>query len=193
MGRPAGELDPAVGRVLVASPVIGDATFYRTVVLLLEHDDESGTLGVVLNRPTELPVAEAIPTWGRNLSPPGVLFTGGPVAEGSALGLALLEADDVAIPAGLTSLFGPLAVVDLDGDPLELTTVAQALRIYSGYAGWGAGQLRGELRGGAWWVFDSLPEDWFSTSPQDLWSAVLRRQGGHWTMWAHAPDDPEVN
>jgi putative transcriptional regulator len=69
----------------------------------------------------------------------------------------------------------------------------QQLRIYSGYAGWGPRQLRGELREGAWWVFDSEPQDWFSTEPGDLWSRVLRRQGGHWKMWAAAPDDPEVN
>ncbi len=191
--RRPGELEPAEGRLLVASPAIGDDNFSRTVVLLLEHEHEAGTLGVVLNRPTDLPVGSAIPTWsGDHLSPPGVLFTGGPVAEGSALGLALLDHEG-ALPAGLTTVFDRLAVVDLEADPAALQPAVERLRIYSGYAGWGPGQLRGELRTGAWWVFDSLPQDWFSGKPDELWSDVLRRQGGRWKMWAAAPLDPSVN
>ncbi|MGE0731526.1 MAG: YqgE/AlgH family protein [Acidimicrobiia bacterium] len=191
-GRPGG-LEPAEGRILVATPVIGDDNFSRTVVLLLEHEHEAGTLGVVLNRPTDLPVHDAIPSWaGSRLTPPDVLFTGGPVAEGSALGLALLDHEGTA-PTGLTAVFDRLAVVDLEADPASLQVAVERLRIYSGYAGWGPGQLQGELRAGAWWVFDSLPQDWFSAEPTDLWSTVLRRQGGRWRMWAAAPDDPSVN
>ncbi|MCC6435135.1 MAG: YqgE/AlgH family protein [Acidimicrobiales bacterium] len=192
MAARPGELEPAEGRILVASPVIGDDTFFRTVVLLLEHEHDAGTLGVVLNRPTELTVGEAIPAWGDNLTPPDMLFTGGPVAEGSALGLALVERAGPP-PAGLTTVFDRLAVVDLETDPTVLAASVERLRIYSGYAGWGPGQLRGELRAGAWWVFESRPEDWFSSEPDELWSAVLRRQGGRWKMWAAAPLDPRVN
>ena len=50
-----------------------------------------------------------------------------------------------------------------------------------------------ELRSQAWWVLPSLPGDWFSTDPSELWYRVLGRQGGSWAMWAHAAEDPEVN
>lgn len=195
MPRGGRGLAPAEGRLLVASPVIGEPTFFRTVVLLLEHDDDAGSLGVVLNRPTELSVLDTVPGWEETVSPPDVLFTGGPVAEGSALGIGLVAAGGAADapPGGVTALFDRLAVVDLEADPALLVPALHDLRIYSGYAGWGPGQLAGELREGAWWVFDSDPADWFSTAPEDLWSAVLRRQGGRWKMWAAAPVDPEVN
>lgn len=191
-------LAPAEGRLLVASPVIGDANFFRTVVGLLEHDDRAGTLGVVLNRPTDLTVLDTVPGWEATVSPPGVLFTGGPVSGGSALGIGLVgdaaAGEATAGTAGaLSALFDHLAVVDLDADPALVLPSLRDLRIYRGYAGWGPRQLAGELRTGAWWVFESAPTDWFSTAPQDLWSAVLARQGGAWRMWAHAPEDPEVN
>ena len=193
-----GYLDPAEGRLLVATPVIDEPTFFRTVVLLLEHDDSVGTLGVVLNRPTELRVGEAIPGWEDEVCAPGVLFNGGPVAEGSALALATRrdggQADDTTrqVP-GLTGLFADLAIVDLATDAARLRPTLSDLRIYSGYAGWGPGQLRGELRAGAWWVFESSRSDWFSSTPDRLWPEVLRRQGGRWRLWANAPDDPETN
>lgn len=191
-GPGSAPLAPAEGRLLVATAVIDEPTFFRTVILLLEHDDAVGTLGVVLNRPTDLTIGETIPSWQSAVSAPGVLFTGGPVAEGSALGLGLVAAED-SLPDGTTGLFGRLAIVDLESDATVMGSQLEELRIYSGYAGWGAGQLAGELRSKAWWVFDSLPADWFATDPSDLWSEVLRRQGGRYKMWASAPVDPAVN
>jgi putative transcriptional regulator len=187
-----GYLDPAEGRLLVATTVIDEPTFFRTVVLLLEHDDAVGTLGVVLNRPTDLPVGDAVPGWQDEVCAPGVLFTGGPVAEGSALALATRRPDLDEVP-GLTGLFADLAMVDLAVEAARLRPSIRDLRIYSGYAGWGPGQLRGELRSGAWWVFESVPADWFNSTPDRLWPEVLRRQGGRWRLWANAPDDPESN
>jgi len=183
---------PAPGRLLVATPTIAEPTFFRTVILLLEHDDATGSLGVVLNRPSELTVADTVPEWAGSATAPGVIHAGGPVAPGSALALARLT--PVTPPAaGLTVVFGAVAVVDLDTDPATVASALAELRIYNGYAGWGPAQLRGELRGGAWWVFDSQPEDWFSNDPDGLWYRVLARQGGRWTMWAHAPEDLSVN
>ncbi len=183
---------PVAGCLLLATPVIAEPTFFRTVVLLLEHDDAVGSLGVVLNRPMELTVADTLPAWAGLTSPPGVLFAGGPVAEGSALALGRVTTADP-LPAGVTSVFGPLAVVDLDTEVSVAGSVVGELRLYSGYAGWGPGQLRNELRSQAWWVLPSLPGDWFSTDPSELWYRVLGRQGGSWAMWAHAAEDPEVN
>jgi putative transcriptional regulator len=186
-----GSLRPAEGRRLVASPVIDDPNFGGTVVGLLEHDDDLGTLGVVLNRPTPMPIAEVIDGWGELTSEPSVLFAGGPVGEGAALGLALIAEGTTS--AEWTAIFDRLAIVDLEKPVDEGRSVLERLRLYRGYAGWGPGQLRAELRAGAWWVFDSEPADWFSADPGELRARVLRRQGGKWRMWANAPDDVTVN
>ena len=84
------------GRLLVATPALADPNFDRTVVLLLDHDEE-GSLGVVVNRPTPVDVTDVLPPWSELATEPGVVFQGGPVALDSALGLA-------AVPGGAEPL-----------------------------------------------------------------------------------------
>ena len=189
-------LAPIEGRVLVATPLIEEPIFFRAVILLHEHDDDAGTLGVVLNRPTDYLVGDVLPGWQDRTSAPAVVFSGGPVADSAALALGLTASPPemgADAPPGLTFLFDRLAVVDLEGDAALAEPDLHQLRIYRGYAGWGAHQLRNEVRSGAWWVFNSGAEDWFSSDPSQLWSSILRRQGAGWKMWATAPIDPEVN
>ena len=134
------------GMLLVATPALLDPNFADTVVLLLDVD-ENGALGVVLNRPSGVPVAEVLADWRDVVAEPEVLFHGGPVSTDGALAVALLrEPDDV--PVGFREVFGRLGVVDLD-TPVELVDgTLEGLRIFAGYAGWGAEQLRRRDRGG---------------------------------------------
>ena len=105
------------GRLLVATPELGDGTFGRSVVLVLDHDDD-GALGVVINRPTPVDVAEVLPTWQPLACEPGVLFQGGPVALDSALGLAVVPGTaEEAEPLGWRRVVGRLGLVDLDTPP----------------------------------------------------------------------------
>jgi putative transcriptional regulator len=99
--------------LLVAAPTLLDPNFVDTVVLLLDADDE-GAIGVVLNRPTPVPVEEVLPDWGPVVAEPEVLFQGGPVSTEGALAVALLE-DGVVVPdAGFRPVAGPFGLVDLD-------------------------------------------------------------------------------
>ena len=68
-----------------------------------------------------------------------------------------------------------------------------ALRVFRGYAGWGPGQLEGEIEAGAWLVLDPEPTDLFTHEPDELWRVVLRRQPGRLAWLATAPDDLEAN
>jgi putative transcriptional regulator len=192
--RPGDTLDAVMaetlrGRLLVASPALRDPNFDRTVVLLLEHTEE-GALGVVLNRPSELDLAEALPEWGGLALDPAVVFVGGPVQTGSLIGLAAAWTD--AQVEGWTPLIGRVGAVDLE-HPDALAPGVGEVRIFSGYAGWGAGQLEGELEVGAWFVLDAAPDDAFSPQPDRLWRTVLRRQGGRMALMAGYPEDPELN
>jgi putative transcriptional regulator len=181
---------PRAGGLLVATPVIGDPNFDRTVVLVLQHD-EDGTLGVVLNRPSELTVAEAVPAWGDVVSRPAVVHIGGPVGEGGVLALGRVGATTPT--RGWSELSPGLGALDLTLDPDEVGAELVGLRLFAGYAGWGAGQLRSELAAGAWWTFDAQKSDVFSPQPKELWWEVVRRQGGDYRMFAFAPDDPSRN
>jgi putative transcriptional regulator len=183
-------LDPAPGRLLVAGPALVDPNFARTIVLLLDTGDD-GALGVVLNRPTELPVAEVLSGWTGLLVDPPVLFQGGPVETDSALGVAQIAPG--ADPVGWRPLFASTGLVDLD-TPVELLGGAVTrLRIFAGYAGWSAAQLEGEIGEGAWYVVPAEPEDAFEPDPAALWTNVLRRQGGRLAMLATMPAEPGLN
>ncbi|MEZ5117650.1 MAG: YqgE/AlgH family protein [Candidatus Nanopelagicales bacterium] len=184
---------PAPGRLLVAAPGLTDPNFARTVVLLLEHD-ESGTLGVVLNRPTPVDVDEVLPTWRPLLTGEPYVFQGGPVALDSALGLAsVVTVDDAHEPQGFRRVVGPVGLVDLDGVPEQLAPELAGMRIFVGYAGWSPGQLDGELAEGAWYVVEGLPSDAFTGEPGGLWREVLRRQQAPLAFVATMPEDPTLN
>ena len=185
------------GRLLVATPMLGDPNFRRTVVLVVEHEAEQGTLGVVLNRPTQVPVGQVLEQWTDLATSPSVVFSGGPVSPSSALALALVPGTDE--PVGWHPLDGGapamtrLGLVDLDAPPGLLAPAVTSLRVYAGYAGWSAGQLKAEIDEGAWYVIPAVPADAFSAEPGRLWPAVLRRQGGDFAIVATYPDDPMLN
>jgi len=152
-------------------------------------------MGVVLNRPSATPVLEPFPAWEGHTTAPPVLFEGGPVSQ--QLILALGRPRDGEEPDGwqllLPSLRGRLGTVDLRSDPLELASRLEVLRVFAGYAGWGAGQLESEIEAGAWFVVDAEPCDVFSPDPVLLWREVLMRQGGTTAYYANFPADPRWN
>lgn len=188
---PPGNPTPAAGSLLLATPGLLDPNFADTVVLLLDVNDD-GALGVVLNRPSALPVSEVLGDWGEVVDEPEVLFHGGPVATDGALAVAL------AVPEGLDSLgFQPLweriGLLDLD-TPRELVNgTLDRLRIFAGYAGWGAGQLEAEIAEGTWYVVRGEVDDVFGHETRDLWRQVLRRQPGDLALHATRPADPDLN
>jgi putative transcriptional regulator len=186
----------STGRLLVATPQLVDPNFRRSVVLIVEHEQEGGTLGVVLNRPTEVPVDQVLPPWSELVTGPSVVFQGGPVALDSALALAHVPGTDE--PLGWRALNGSPAVarvglVDLDVPPEILAPEVMRFRVFAGYAGWGTGQLRSEIEEGAWYVLPAESGDVFAEDPDGLWPAVLRRQGGELAFVATFPEDPSLN
>ncbi|GAA0315478.1 YqgE/AlgH family protein [Actinoallomurus spadix] len=186
----------STGRLLVATPQLADPNFRRSVVLIVEHEPEGGTLGVVLNRPTQVPVDQILPPWSELVTGPSVVFQGGPVALDSALALAQVPGTDE--PLGWRALNGSPAVarvglVDLDVPPEILAPEVARLRVFAGYAGWGTGQLQSEIDEGAWYVLSAESGDVFAEDPDGLWPAVLRRQGGELAFVATFPEDPSLN
>ncbi|MFT5223708.1 MAG: putative transcriptional regulator [Glaciecola sp.] len=176
-----------VGRLLVAAPVLDDPNFARTVVLIIDHDDD-GSVGVVLNRPGAQDVGQLLPRYEPLAAPPRVLFGGGPVtpdgvlcvARGTCVGSERFKA-----------FLGELGVLGLDQD--EPGDGIEQVRLFHGYAGWTSGQLQSELDAGAWFVQQASPDDVFSQDPDNLWAHVLRRGGGPNALLATLPEDPSTN
>jgi putative transcriptional regulator len=169
------------GKLLIAAPSLFDY-FRRSVVLLLDHSDE-GAMGVVLNRSSETPVADAVPALADLTDGDELIRLGGPVSPESVV--ALGDFDDP-LEAGAT-VSGTLGLIDPDHSPASL----RRLRVYAGYAGWGPGQLEGELDEQAWIVESARPDDPFEDG--DIWSAALQRKGGAYALLATMPAEPSLN
>jgi putative transcriptional regulator len=177
------------GMLLVAVPHMLDPNFARTVVLICDHN-EQGALGLVLNRPTEAEVFEYLPDWIHLVADPAVVFEGGPVQREVAIGLASSSVEQPS--AWFTTIMDGVGLFDLGSDPVEATGI-DSVRVFSGYAGWEAGQLEEEIGTGGWFVVPALPEDGFVVDPARQWCNTLSRQGGRLAVYANFPPDPTLN
>ena len=182
---------PRAGELLLSRTGHGDGYWDGVVVLVLDCD-ESGALGVLLNRVAETSLQDVLPQWARHVSPPQVLFEGGPVSPMGAVCVAKL-AHSQDEPPGWRRISADLGLLHLD-TPVEIVEGHYAnLRIFAGYAGWDTGQLEAEVVRGDWHRVPARHEDVFTTDPAGLWRRVLRRQGGELSWFSTWVEDPELN
>jgi putative transcriptional regulator len=174
--------------------MIEEPTFRRAVILLLDHS-EDGSLGVVLNDPSNLEVDDVVPEWSDVLEP--VVAVGGPVQTDAGVAVArVLHSETADLPDSVRVVSSSWAVVDLDSAPETLTGHIVAARLFLGYAGWGPGQLESELRTQSWWVVDSQPGDleWAGVEDRRVaWREVLLRQPNELRLAADYPDNATFN
>lgn len=194
MGTPhthdQGMADSLAGRLLVASPKLVDPNFARTVVCVCAHDAD-GAMGVVLNRPLPgVEVTEHLAEWRGALGGPATAFAGGPVEPSAALALGRIRG--AAPGTRWTLITARLGLVALRSEADDLGGLEE-MRIFLGYAGWGAGQLEAEIAEEAWFVVAAAESDPFTRAPDTLWRDVLLRQGGQLAMFAYFPMEPGLN
>jgi putative transcriptional regulator len=181
-------MDSARGQLLIAGPTLLDPNFWRTVVLVVEHTDE-GALGLVLNRPSQTTVGEAIPQLEELVDLEDQLFIGGPVQPSSVIVLAEFEdPGDAALVA-----FDDVGVLGSGASLEEVGAGVRTGRAFVGHADWGPGQLDSELERGDWILEQARRADTFSPEPDELWPEVLTRKGGSYALIARMPPDPSVN
>jgi putative transcriptional regulator len=173
--------------ILISSASLYDPNFRHTVVLIGSHDDE-GAVGVILNRPTEVLVADAVPPLADLAGVDAKLFEGGPVQPTQPVLLAeLRDSDRVDLP-----VLGSIGFLTGEIEETLRPSILRA-RVYAGYSGWGAGQLEAELAADAWIVEPARAEDVFTDQPDSLWRRILERKGGEYRRIAMVPKDPRVN
>jgi putative transcriptional regulator len=178
------------GQLLIASPKIVDPNFRRVVVYMAEHT-EDGAMGLVLNRPAETTIGEAVPDleWLAGDGDAGV-WVGGPVSTSSVIVLA--EFEDPASAALIVDGdlgFVPAEIEDRDA----FAAGVRRTRVFAGHSGWGPGQLEAELEEDSWIVEAARRTDVFTADPESLWSQVLRRKGREYVLLATMPMDPSLN
>lgn len=171
---------PAKGVFLVANRDMSDLRFQRSVIILLLHGDE-GSLGVIVNRPTDISLSEAVPDLPGAGNEEHTLFFGGPVAMETLLLLVRSHDPPAQAAPVLEEVYWSgsreaLEALLAEGKP------DSELRVYFGRAGWAPGQLEAELTDGSWRLFKADPETLFSQNPDGLWEAFMERLQKQWIM-----------
>ena len=177
-------MDSLRGHLLISSPALHDPNFRRTVVLITHHDEE-GAMGLVLSRPSEVRVEDAVAELAHLPGTGEFVYIGGPVQPEAVVVLVEHEEEPDA------PIIGRIAFMEAGSDLDELA-VTRA-RVFAGYSGWGPEQLEGELEENSWIVVPAEPDDVFAADPDELWRTVLHRKGGKFSLIATMPFDPQLN
>ncbi len=183
-----GVVDSLRGQLLVAGPDLLDPNFRRSVLLVGEHGEE-GAMGVILNRPSPVSVADAVPPLAELVDEAELVHVGGPVQPQAIVVLGDFSRPDEAAALVLGSIGFLPAEIESASDVGSL----ERARVFAGYAGWGPGQLESEIADESWIIERALPDDVFTDDPDALWSTVLRRKGGQFAILALMPPDPSRN
>lgn len=181
--------DPAPGTLLIAAPTLEDPNFRRRVVLLCDHS-EDGSVGLVLNNPTDISLAsivDELPAFEREV------YVGGPVQQnilhvlhrhGDLIDGSLSVVEDLSWGGQIDTI---QELIDLGyAEPTDL-------RFFLGYAGWGPQQLEDEIDAGGWILTRTTPDRLFTIDPDELWRELLLEMGGRYAMLYNYPDDPRMN
>lgn len=178
------------GTFLIATPDVDMGIFFRSIVLVCEHTP-NGSFGLVINKNLDLELPEEIINI-HNLANPHVgIRAGGPVQTNQMMLLhtsdqipqqTLQVCDGVYLGGDLQFL--QETITDENGPPINLCF---------GYAGWTAGQLEREFLDGHWFIHPASMRHIFHTTPEYLWSALLREMGGKYAPLSMIPEDLSVN
>ena len=159
----------SVGNLLVASEKLGDPNFAESVILIVQHDEDEGTVGLVINRRTEVPLSRVFPKTKHATADP--VYMGGPVETTAVQALLRIpeKADRTAHIVADIYLSGSKELIEKS---VESRLDSLKFRLYLGYAGWASGQLEAEIRLGAWSVLNASPKLVFDRDPDSLWSRL---------------------
>lgn len=178
------------GQLLLSEPFMHDENFKRTVVLICEHNTTNGTVGLIVNKPINLKLAEIVEEF-----PPfkGKVFLGGPVGTDTLQFLHSLG-DEIEGSIKLSDHlywggnFEQLKLMIKEGK-----IQANDIRFYLGYSGWAVGQLEQELKDNSWIINKATYKDIFQTPYDGLWREVMKNMGGIYSTMAGYPENPTLN
>jgi putative transcriptional regulator len=183
------KLLPQKGRLLASEPYLPDPNFERTLILLTEHN-EDGTVGFVLNKPSESLVTDVMEDI-KNIQ--SKVYIGGPVQQDT---LHFIHrnpalADSIEVDKGIFwgGNFEQLLLL-IETNQLDVLDI----KFFLGYSGWSPGQLEEEMKAESWIVSDQVTQDLlFETPPEMMWKKSLQSLGGRFSVYSNYPIDPSMN
>lgn len=175
------------GMFLLAAPRLQDPNFVRTVILIIRHAAD-GAIGLVLNRPLDTTIADAVQQVGGHCTSQSLLHHGGPCDSPLMVIHDNPTLSDIAVAEGLH--------VSTERAHIEPILQADAkARYFIGYAGWGEGQLEAEMETGSWFVIPADHTEVFRSSTQDQWTRLMKKTAvpGPGIDPRFIPEDPSLN
>ena len=180
---------PSRGKILISEPFLRDATFGRSVILLIDHTDE-GTMGLIINKPLPIFVNDIIKEFKYINDIP--LYKGGPVATDTLFYLHTLANISGAIPVSkglyLNGDFDEIKKYILQGNKVD-----QHIRFFLGYCGWEGEQLNDELKENTWLVSKEDKDYLMNSDTKDMWKEALEKLGRKYEAWSRFPRVPTFN
>lgn len=181
----------AQGKILVADRRLADPNFSHTVVYLITYDDE-GAVGLILNRETDARVSKLLNGIQEAAHRQDLVFEGGPVEKESILALYRTTLRREGARRVQRDVYAVLDEKVLK-EALKSGADRNTLRFYTGYAGWGSGQLDSEVDAGAWIVMDGDARTVFDEHPETLWDRLIRRKDESVARLAIPPQTPPAS
>lgn len=166
---------PALGKMLVASEGINSGVFWHSVIVITNYGPH-GTTGLIINRPSGLQVNEAVPGLV-NDDREVRLFIGGPVGQSILSVIFKVKHEQEGSIMIMPDMYLDFGIRSGDANRY-FSSDTEAARIYSGYAGWAAGQLETEINRGAWYLLNGDPDLLFEARPDNLWETLIRKVQG---------------
>lgn len=178
----------AKGNILIAEPFLPDGNFERTVVLICEHGEQSGSFGLILNKPTSLLVSEATDLSDIDQK----IYIGGPVEQNTLHFIHTFSDLKGAIPVKDDIYWG--------GDIEQMSRYANLkqlnelnCRFFVGYSGWAPRQLAEEIEQNSWIIYRQSIKNLFEWPADKMWQVILRSMGGKYRVYSNFPEDPRLN
>ena len=188
LSKPMNNRKLAPGQILIAEPFLADPNFARAVILLCEHGAE-GSVGFILNKPTDLTLGDLLPEL---YTPLLNINQGGPVQLDT---LHMLHRSPEAFGGNqiIPGVYWGGSYEALQESIKENEYQPIDLKLFVGYAGWAPGQLEKELEEGSWMIADLSPRLLFETEPDNIWKSSIRLLGKEFSYLANMPLNPQLN
>ena len=182
--------EPKAGNILISEPLMNDFHFGRSVVLLIDHAETEGSLGIIINKTLNASVNQIVDEFPGFEAP---VYLGGPVADNQ---LFFIHTLGELLPDSSPILDG----LYWGGDKETLKTLINTgianednMRFYLGYSGWDSGQLVSELVRNSWIISSITVKQFLETPPEKMWSTFVRKMGSPYEMWERFPKSFEDN
>lgn len=176
------------GKILISTPDIAGDIFSRSVVLIIDHNEE-GAFGLILNKKNHGMSARLLKIFGFNVD----VYEGGPVENDKIFFITKGQEVSPNVTVINDGFYLTEDIESVVSAIIEQRLSVSDIKVFSGYSGWAGGQLEAEIQRKSWTVVDVFNLDYTLANDHSLWKKIMQNLGGEYLLWANAPEDVSMN